>query len=152
MSEALQVRDDTPDAERSLGDFYPIMAGFDGPEHLTNPVDTNRQNQKINAMEKSGQVAENQPRLSADDVQTHSAQYQTDEYRKQCLGDIVATQSNKRRKCKHHQCKFLGSTKSQCDFGQGRCKQRKQHHRYGAANKRGASGSNQRLVCFAGKG
>ena len=103
MFEALQVRGDTPNAERRLGDFYPIMAGFDGPEHLTNPVDTDRQNQKINAMEKPGQTAENQPRLSADDVQADSAQHQADEYRKQCLGNIVATQSNKRRKCKHHQ-------------------------------------------------
>jgi hypothetical protein len=45
-----------------------------GPQHFTDSIDTDGEHQEVDAMHESDDVAENQPRLAADDVETHGAQ------------------------------------------------------------------------------
>ncbi len=82
-----------------LRDRYAVLAGFNGPQHLADPVDPDGKNQEIDPVEKARDVPEYQPRLTADDVEAHRAEREPYKYRKQSLGDVVSAKPHKRRKC-----------------------------------------------------
>ena len=63
-----------------------------GPQHFTDSIDSDGEHQEIDAMHKSDNAAENQPRLAADDVEAHGAQNQADADGEDCLENIVAAQ------------------------------------------------------------
>ena len=60
------------------------------PQHFTDTVNTDCQNQEINTMEKAGNIAKNQTWLSGNNIQAYCGQHQTDQNRKNRFRNIVA--------------------------------------------------------------
>ena len=132
-----------------LGNDHVAPALFDGPQHLADAIDADGQHQEIDAVEKSGQVEKDQPRLAADDIEPHRRQGQAQKDGEKGFRDVVAAQPDEGSEGKNHQGEFLRRPEGERNVGQRWREQGEQHDGNRAADEGRASRRDQRPVGIA---
>ena len=76
---------------------------FERPQHFADAIDADREHEEVDAVQKTGNIAEDQARLAGNDIEPDRRQHQADQDREDGFRNIVAAEADKGRKREHHQ-------------------------------------------------
>ena len=111
------------------------------PEHLTDAIDADRQNNKPDPTQKPLNVKQDEPGFARDGVKSDRRQHKAKANGKDRLGDIIAAKAHKGGKGQQHQAKISGGPKRQRHISQKRRKKAKEHCRNCPTHEGGQCGS-----------